>query len=47
MQLAIPPDGVSRVLTEVGKPSDVVTSSASEMDIDSLMGIVGGVEGQG
>ena len=47
MQLAIPPDSVSRVLTEVSKPSDVVTSSAGELDICSLMDIVWEVEGQG
>ena len=37
---SIPPDDVSVVMAEVGKPSDVVASSVNELDIDSLMDIV-------
>ena len=37
---SIPPGNVPVVMAEVGKPSDVVASSASELDIDSLMDIV-------
>ena len=37
---SIPPDDVSVEMAEVGKPSDVVTSSVNELDIDSLMDIV-------
>ena len=47
MQLAIPPDDVPVEMAEIGKPSDVVASSVNELDINSLMGIVLGVEGQG
>ena len=36
---SIPPDDVLVVMAEVGKPSDVVASSAGELDICSLMDI--------
>ena len=37
---SIPPDDVPVEMAEVGKPSDVVASSAGELDICSLMDIV-------
>jgi len=36
---SIPPDDVPVEMAEVGKPSDVVASSAGELDICSLMDI--------